>query len=123
LGLDLTDRSRQAAAKKAGLPWASAKGFRDSAPCGPFVPVAEAGPLDALRFALRVNGAVRQTGDTALLLRPFARLLRELDAWYGLREGDLVYTGTPRAWAGGERRRPRLELLGVPAASARFRIA
>ena len=96
----------------------------DSAPCGPFVPVAEAGPLDALRFALRVNGAVRQTGDTALLLRPFARLLRELDAWYGLREGDLVYTGTPEGVgpvANGDVL--ELELLGVPAASARFRIA
>ena len=124
LGLDLTDRSRQAAAKKAGLPWASAKGFRDSAPCGPFVPVAEAGPLDALRFALRLNGAVRQTGDTALLLRPFARLLRELDAWYGLSEGDLVYTGTPEGVgpvAHGDVL--ELELRGVPAASARFPIA
>src|SRR5436190_12368063 len=40
LGLDLTDRTRQAAAKAKGLPWAAAKGFRGSAPVGPFVPVA-----------------------------------------------------------------------------------
>ena len=124
LGLDLTDRTRQAAAKKAGLPWAAAKGFRDSAPCGPFVPAAQAGPLDAMRFELRVNGVVKQRGDTALLLRPFARLLHELDAWYGLREGDLVYTGTPEG-VGPVVRGDVLELglAGVPAASARFTVA
>lgn len=124
LGLDLTDRSRQAAAKQAGLPWAAAKGFRDSAPCGPFVPVAQAGDLGALRFELRVNGAVRQRGDTSLLLRPFPRLLRELDAWYGLRDGDLVYTGTPEGVGPVARGDAlELELAGVPAASARFVIA
>src|SRR5205085_191853 len=35
LGLDLTDRPRQSAAKKAGLPWTRAKGLRGSAPVGP----------------------------------------------------------------------------------------
>lgn len=124
LGLDLTDRGRQAAAKQAGLPWAAAKGFRDAAPCGPFVPIAHAGPLDALRFELRRNGVVRQRGDTSLLLRPFPRLLLELDAWYGLREGDLVFTGTPEG-VGPIARGDVLELeaLGVPAAAARFVVA
>jgi len=124
LGLDLTDRPRQAAAKKDGLPWARAKGFRDSAPLGPFVPVGEVGPLDRLRFTLRVGGAVRQTGDTSLLLRPVPALLAELDAWFGLVPGDLVFTGTPE---GVGPIRPgdtlELDLTGVPRASARFVVA
>ena len=124
LGLDLTDRPRQAAAKKAGLPWARAKGFRDSAPVGPFVPVSQVGPLDRLRFRLRVNGAVRQEGDTSLLLRSVPALLAELDACFGLVPGDLVFTGTPEGVGpirAGETL--ELELDGVPQAFARFVVA
>lgn len=124
LGLDLTDRTRQANAKKAGLPWASAKGFRGSAPLGPFVPAALAPPLDAIRFTLRIGGAVRQRGDSALLLRPIPRILEEIDRWYGLSPGDLVFTGTPEGVgpiATGDVL--ELEMDGVRAAGARFVVA
>jgi len=121
LGLDLTDRTRQAAAKKAGEPWATAKGFRDSAPLGPLVALKDAPPLDAIRFTLRVNGVERQRGDTSLLLRPVPRLVADLDRWFGLREGDLIFTGTPEG-VGPLARGDVAELAmeGVPAASARF---
>lgn len=121
LGLDLTDRPRQAAAKKAGEPWARAKGFRGSAPLGPFVPVAALPPLDALSFSLAVDGVVRQRGRTADLLTPIPAILAELDATFGLASGDLVFTGTPEGVvpiAPGQRL--ELTLDGVPAASAAF---
>jgi 2-keto-4-pentenoate hydratase/2-oxohepta-3-ene-1,7-dioic acid hydratase in catechol pathway len=124
LGLDLTDRTRQARAKREGLPWASAKGFRTSAAVGPFVPAGDAPPLDGLRFALAVNGARRQAGDTSLLLWPVARALAELDRWFGLRPGDLVFTGTPDGVgpiAPGDTL--DLSMEGVPAAAARFVVA
>jgi 2-keto-4-pentenoate hydratase/2-oxohepta-3-ene-1,7-dioic acid hydratase in catechol pathway len=98
LGLDLTDRTRQAAAKAAGLPWARAKGFRGSACVGPFVPAARV-PLDRLRFLLEVNGALRQSGNAGDMLRPIPRILQELEAWFGLAPGDLVFTGTPEGVA------------------------
>ena len=124
LGLDLTDRGRQATAKKGGLPWARAKGFRDSAPIGPFVAVGRVPPLDGLRFTLRVGGVVRQRGDTSLMLRSVPTLLTDLDAWFGLAPGDLVFTGTPE---GVGPVRPgdvlELDLEGVPEASSRFVIA
>jgi 2-keto-4-pentenoate hydratase/2-oxohepta-3-ene-1,7-dioic acid hydratase in catechol pathway len=124
LGLDLTDRPRQAAAKKAGLPWARAKGFRHSAPIGPFVPVGALPPLDTLRFTLRIGGEVRQRGDAALLLTPIPALLADLDAWFGLSPGDLVFTGTPEG-VGPIRSGDVLDLAmdGVPAAAARFTVA
>jgi acylpyruvate hydrolase len=118
VGLDLTDRTRQAQAKAKGLPWATAKGFRGSACLGPFVP---AFPLDGVRFGLDVNGRPRQRGDTSLMLRPVARVLAELDAWFGVRPGDLVFTGTPEGVARilpGDVLEAWIE--GVPAASARF---
>jgi 2-keto-4-pentenoate hydratase/2-oxohepta-3-ene-1,7-dioic acid hydratase in catechol pathway len=124
VGLDLTDRTRQAAAKKEGLPWALAKGFRGSAPVGPFVPVAALPPLDRLRFSLKVNGEVRQSGDSALMLRPIAEVLPVLDDWFGIAPGDLVFTGTPegvRAIATGDTL--DLALDGVPAATSRFVLA
>src|SRR5262245_10081658 len=65
LGLDLTDRPRQAKARQAGMPWAAAKGFRGSAAVGPWVPADRARPLDRLRFTLHVNGALKQRGDTS----------------------------------------------------------
>lgn len=121
LGLDLTDRTRQAAAKQAGLPWARAKGFRGSAPLGPFVPVAALPPLDTLSFSLAVDGVVRQRGRTADLLTPIPAILAELDATFGLASGDLVFTGTPEG-VGPIAPGQRLELTldGVPAASAVF---
>lgn len=124
LGLDLTDRPRQAAAKKAGEPWARAKGFRGSAPVGPFVPVAAVAPLDRLAFTLTVDGVVRQRGDTSRMLRSVAVLLAELDAAFGLRTGDLVFTGTPEG-VGPLAPGQVLELAadGAPGLSARFVVA
>ncbi|MFV1958688.1 MAG: fumarylacetoacetate hydrolase family protein [Planctomycetota bacterium] len=124
LGLDLTDRTRQAKAKAAGLPWAAAKGFRGAACVGPWVPVEEVPPLDALVFTLEVNGRLRQRGETASLLRPVHQLLEEIEAWFGLSPGDLVYTGTPQGvgpiQAGDVL---TLELEGVPQAGARFEVS
>ena len=124
LGLDLTDRTRQAVAKKDGLPWAAAKGFRGSAAVGPWVPLAAAPALGALRFTLHVNGNRVQAGDTADWLHPPAALLGWLDRWFGLFAGDLVFTGTPEG-VGPVRAGDVLDLAleGVPAASARFTVA
>jgi 2-keto-4-pentenoate hydratase/2-oxohepta-3-ene-1,7-dioic acid hydratase in catechol pathway len=124
LGLDLTDRTRQARAKREGLPWARAKGWKTSACLGPFVPVAAGPPLSGIRFSLAVNGARRQSGDTALLAWPIPRALAEIDGWFGLEPGDLVFTGTPEGVgpiASGDVL--DLAMEGVPAASARFVVA
>jgi 2-keto-4-pentenoate hydratase/2-oxohepta-3-ene-1,7-dioic acid hydratase in catechol pathway len=124
LGLDLTDRTRQAEAKGEGAPWAAAKGFRGSAPVGPFVSAAEAPPLDAIRFRLEVNGEVRQRGDTARMLTAVPDLLAAIDAWFGLRPGDLVFTGTPEG-VGPLTSSDALVLAmdDVPEATARFAVA
>lgn len=94
VGLDLTRRDLQAAAKAAGRPWDTAKGFDDSAVLAPLQPLE--GPLPAGgRIALSVNGQPRQQGDLSELIWSVPELLAKLSAFYALQPGDLVFTGTP----------------------------
>lgn len=95
VGLDLTRRDLQAAAKAKGLPWDTAKGFDHSAPIGELVPAADAGPLGARQLELRVNGEVRQHAPLSDLIWDVPEILHELSKLYALRAGDLVFMGTP----------------------------
>ncbi|HSR64379.1 MAG TPA: fumarylacetoacetate hydrolase family protein [Xanthomonadaceae bacterium] len=95
VGLDLTRRDLQAAAKAQGLPWDTGKAFDDSAPISALVPAGQAGELAARTLTLMVNRQVRQHGALADLIWNVPEILRELSALYALRAGDLVFMGTP----------------------------
>lgn len=93
VGCDLTRRDLQAEAKKAGRPWDAAKGFDQSAPCGPITLGALPSPDGAIR--LSVNGETRQ--DSVLndmILNP-DRIVAAAAALWSLQAGDLIFTGTP----------------------------
>ena len=51
--------------------------------------------MDALSFALEVNGETRQSGDTKLMLYDFKDLLSYVSHFMTLEPGDLLFTGTP----------------------------
>lgn len=95
IGLDLTRRDLQAAAKAKGLPWDSAKGFDQSAPVSELVPAAEAGDLAPRLLSLDVNGERRQQSTLDQLIWDVPEILHELSKLYALRAGDLVFMGTP----------------------------
>ena len=95
VGLDLTRRDLQAAAKAKGLPWDTGKAFDHSAPVSALVPADEVGALDALTLSLTVNREPRQSGALSDLIWNVPEILRELSALYALRAGDLVFMGTP----------------------------
>ncbi|NTU97685.1 MAG: fumarylacetoacetate hydrolase family protein [Chlorobiaceae bacterium] len=94
-GLDMTLRDLQIAAKKAGEPWLKCKGFRKSALVSDFVPFDRSGFPENLEISLQLNGAEVQRGKIADMLFSPARLVHYLSYIYGLRENDLVFTGTP----------------------------
>ena len=94
VGVDLTRRDLQAAAKAKGNPWDVAKGFDDSAPIAAIVPSAGRHP-QAERIELNVNGVQRQSASVADMLWPVAEIIHELSRLYELKTGDLIYTGTP----------------------------
>ncbi|WP_374658583.1 fumarylacetoacetate hydrolase family protein [Inhella sp.] len=94
VGLDLTRRDLQAAAKAGGKPWDMSKGFDHSAVLAPLQPLD--GPLPtAGAIALSVNGEARQQGDLSDLIWPVPELLARLSQYVALQPGDLVFTGTP----------------------------
>ena len=93
LGLDLTLRDLQNRLKRAGAPWELCKAFEHSAPLGDWQPVPD--NLQSLRFECRVNEELRQSGDTADMLFPVARLIAILSATWTLAPGDMIFTGTP----------------------------
>lgn len=95
VGLDLTRRDLQTAAKAQGLPWDTGKAFDHSAPVGALVRAEDAGALDALDLQLDVNGQSRQHGRLSDLVWDVPDILCELSLLYALRAGDLVFMGTP----------------------------
>lgn len=95
VGLDLTRRDLQAAAKAKGLPWDTGKGFDHSAPVSELVPAADVGALDDLTLTLRVDGDTRQHGSLRDLIWDVPDILHELSKLYALKAGDLVFMGTP----------------------------
>ena len=95
VGIDLTRRDLQNAAKDKGRPWDWSKGFDNSAPCAAIVPVAQAeSPQDA-RIWLAVDGAIRQDSRTAEMIWTVPEVIAIASQAVTLAPGDLIYTGTP----------------------------
>lgn len=94
-GIDLTRRDLQALAKQAGRPWEMAKGFDASGPISAIVPASRIGHPDKGRIELRVNGELRQEGDIADMTWDVPHLIAELSGLVTLKQGDLIFTGTP----------------------------
>lgn len=116
VGLDLTRRDLQAAAKHAGRPWDMAKGFDASAPCSALRRVDEAGHPARGRIWLEVNGQLKQQGDLGEMIWPVADVISYLSRFVTLAAGDLIYTGTPAgvgALQPGDRVRGGVDGVGV----------
>lgn len=86
---DVTARDLQ---KKDGQ-WTRAKGFDTFCPIGPFVSD-EVSP-EALDIETRVNGEIKQHGNTRDFIFSLAQVLRYVSGIMTLLPGDLILTGTP----------------------------
>jgi 2-keto-4-pentenoate hydratase/2-oxohepta-3-ene-1,7-dioic acid hydratase in catechol pathway len=88
-GNDVTARDLQ----RTDAQWTRAKGFDSFCPLGPWIET----EIDASDLALecRVNGELRQSARTSLLLRGVAELVAYASAVMTLLPGDVILTGTP----------------------------
>lgn len=93
VGVDLTRRDLQNAAKDKGRPWDAGKAFDESAPITAIRRWSGAPP--AGRIAVSVNGQVRQEGRVADMIWNIAEIIAEASRLWALAPGDLIFTGTP----------------------------
>jgi fumarylpyruvate hydrolase len=93
VGVDLTRRDLQAAAKDKGQPWDAAKGFDDAAPISAIRRWTGAPPQG--RISLSVNGQARQDATVADMIWSVAEIVAEASKLWRLEPGDLIFTGTP----------------------------
>ncbi|MCC8020158.1 MAG: fumarylacetoacetate hydrolase family protein [Rikenellaceae bacterium] len=97
LGIDFTARDIQRDCIARGLPWEICKGFDRSAAVSPeFIRLSElGGDIQKLRFEMRLNGEVRQRGDTSQMIFGVDRVISYVSQFVTLKIGDLLFTGTP----------------------------
>ncbi|MFZ0479263.1 MAG: fumarylacetoacetate hydrolase family protein [Terriglobales bacterium] len=75
--------------------WTRAKGFDTFCPVGPLVTDA-LDPWAGVEVKTRVNGAIRQTGNTRDFIFPLDAVIRYISHIMTLEPGDLIATGTPK---------------------------
>ena len=89
LAIDMTGRNVQEEAKKKGLPWSIAKGSNH-------IPKSKISDPHNVHLWLSVNGEMKQSDSTELMLFQIPRQLSDISRVMGLEKGDIVLTGTPK---------------------------
>jgi 2-keto-4-pentenoate hydratase/2-oxohepta-3-ene-1,7-dioic acid hydratase in catechol pathway len=102
---DVTARDRQVRFKPDGSTWyelGRGKAFDSSAPLGPCIVTSdEIGDPQNLHLRTRINGELRQSGNTKDMIWTCAELIHFFSINFTLRPGMVIITGTPAgtAWS------------------------
>lgn len=113
VGVDLTRRDLQNAAKAKGHPWEAGKAFDASAPISAIRPMSGPPPQGAI--VLSVNGVEKQRGEIADMIWNVAEVIAQASQLWTLEAGDLIFTGTPEgvgAVVAGDRIEGEVEGVG-----------
>src|SRR5512145_2733334 len=108
VGIDMTRRDLQDAAKKLARPWGVAKAFEHSAPCTAIVPAQHVETITKGAIWLEINGVRKQTGDLNQMIWDVPHQIEFLSGLFELKPGDLIFTGTP-AGVGAVKKGDRLK--------------
>ena len=95
VGLDMTRRDLQRAARNEGKPWDMAKTFDGASPIGAIQAAAAIGHPTQGAITLDVNGKRAQEGNLSQMAWTPLSLVVLLSRFVALRPGDLIFTGTP----------------------------
>jgi acylpyruvate hydrolase len=95
VGIDFTARDLQNELKSKGLPWELSKAFDGSAVVGKFIPKEKFEDIYNINFSLQNHGDVLQKGNTKDVIFSFEKIISYISQFFLLREGDLIFTGTP----------------------------
>jgi acylpyruvate hydrolase len=95
-GIDFTARDLQQKCKTAGHPWEIAKAWDHSAALSStFIPVSQLKDIKSIKFEMKLNGKVVQSGDSALMIHTFNKVICYASKFFKLQTGDYIFTGTP----------------------------
>jgi acylpyruvate hydrolase len=92
----MTARNVQDEAKRKGLPWSVAKGFDTFLPISDYISKSKIPDPHNVHLYLSVNGEMRQSDNTGLMLFRIPRQLSDISQVMTLEKGDIVLTGTPK---------------------------
>lgn len=95
VGIDLTRRDLQLAAKERGMPWDTAKSFEQAAPISAIRRADEIDHPKSGRIWLTVNDDIRQDADISELIWSVPEAIADLSTYFTLAPGDLIFSGTP----------------------------
>ena len=95
VALDLTERTLQEKAKKAGHPWTLAKSFQGACAVSSFFMTRKLDDLKDLRLRLWVNDELKQDGRTSQMIFSLDQIMAFANKHFPLCHGDLILTGTP----------------------------
>lgn len=96
VGIDFTARDLQRRCIEKGQPWEIAKAFDSSAPIGEFKKISELKHPQDISFGMKLNGEWAQQGHSADMIFSFDRIVAHVSRFVTLKEGDYIFTGTPR---------------------------
>ena len=91
---DVTARDMQTKARAEGNPWCLAKGMDTFGPMSKPVRVKDV-DLQDLDVKLTLNGEVRQSSNTSMMIFPVDELISYVSRFMTIEKGDILSTGTP----------------------------
>ncbi|HIQ28525.1 MAG TPA: FAA hydrolase family protein, partial [Sulfurovum sp.] len=83
--------------KEKGLPWERAKGFDKSAVMSKFVKFE--GNIETLEMKLFLNAKLVQHATYDLMIYKPSEILKEIETFMSLEDGDIIMSGTPKGVA------------------------
>lgn len=92
---DVTARDMQSRARKAGMAWDMAKGMDTFAPMSEPKDFEDVSDVHTLSIRTRLNGDLKQDGNTADMIYPVEELIAYIARYMTLEPGDVIATGTP----------------------------
>jgi fumarylpyruvate hydrolase len=95
VGLDMTRRDLQRAARSQGKPWDTAKWFEACAPISAIRRASDIGHITSGSITLDVNGKRAQEGDLAQMMWQAPDVVALISRYVTLAAGDVIFTGTP----------------------------
>jgi 2,4-didehydro-3-deoxy-L-rhamnonate hydrolase len=107
----INDYSEREFQLERGGQWDKGKGCDSFAPFGPFIATADTIDSHDLPMWLRLNGEVRQNGNTKDMIFGVPTLVSYISAFMTLLPGDIISTGTPPG-VGGFAKPPRFLVPG-----------